>query len=324
LQDPLNDLLAPPSNLVEENKLLLSELEEAYKNMELILEQSSREKELAYDALQQKFQTLEDLYAEMTNKENLLIHLEKLSSIGQFIAEIVHELNNPLTVISMQADVAMMMAESEPLKKQISKIPPQVARMINLLDRFRKMAYKSEEEFCLFNLNESLRDCLNTINIIKPKKIEMISEFCENDLIITGDPYQVNQIFLNLAKNAFDAMIDKGKHIEIKTQKVSSEWLLSKNINEHIYCQDSEVWNGLLKDTEHFALAEFSDDGPGIGANLLKDVFKAFFTTKDRTKGTGLGLSISSDIVVRHHGNLVVQSKVGEGTTFQLLLPISK
>ena len=324
MQDYLNDLLTPPSNLVEENKLLLSELEEAYKNMELILEQSSREKELAYDALQQKFQTLEDLYAEMTNKENLLIHLEKLSSIGQFIAEIVHELNNPLTVISMQADVAMMMTESEPLKKQISKIRPQVDRMINLLDRFRKMAYKSEEEFCLFNLNESLRDCLNTIKIIKPKKIEMISDFCENDLIITGDPYQINQIFLNLAKNAFDAMIDKGKRIEIKTQKVSSKWLLSKNINEQIYCQDGEVWNGLLKDTEHFALAEFSDDGHGIGANLLKDVFKAFFTTKDRNKGTGLGLSISSDIVVRHHGNLAVQSKVGEGTTFQLLLPISK
>ena len=112
MQDPLNDLLTPPSNLVEENKLLLSELEEAYKNMELILEQSSREKELAYDALQQKFQTLEDLYAEMTNKENLLIHLEKLSSIVQFIAEIVHELNNPLTLISMQAYVAMMMTES--------------------------------------------------------------------------------------------------------------------------------------------------------------------------------------------------------------------
>jgi signal transduction histidine kinase len=290
----------PSQDLAEENRNLLGELETAYKNMEMILNQSDREKAIAYEALQQKFQALEDLYDEMTRKENMLIHLEKLSSIGQFIAEIVHELKNPLTVISGHAEVALLMAESEDLR----------------------MAYKGKEDFSLFDLNENLRDCLSTVEIIKPKKIEMTSSFCNDTLIVQGDPYQISQVILNLAKNAFDAMENRGNSIRVETKKVSSHWMQTSKEVGQAYCQNEATWVAILEETDQFALIEFSDNGNGIQPELLGDLFQAFFTTKDRGKGTGLGLSISSDIAMRHGGNLTVKSVPGMGTTFQLILPL--
>ncbi len=312
----------PSQDLAEENRNLLGELETAYKNMEMILNQSDREKAIAYEALQQKFQALEDLYDEMTRKENMLIHLEKLSSIGQFIAEIVHELKNPLTVISGHAEVALLIAESEDLRDQVGKIPKQVKRMSHLLDRFWRMAYKGKEDFSLFDLNENLRDCLSTVEIIKPKKIDMTSSFCNDTLIVQGDPYQISQVILNLAKNAFDAMENRGNSIRVETKKVSSHWMQTSKEFGQAYCQNEATWVVILEETDQFALVEFSDNGNGIQPELLGDLFQAFFTTKDRGKGTGLGLSISSDIAMRHGGNLAVKSVPGMGTTFQLILPL--
>ena len=87
-------------NLEQENKKLLHELEVAYQNLELVVEQTSKEKEIAYKELQDNFAALQSSYEEISKKENLLVHLEKLSSIGQFITEIIHELKNQITIIS--------------------------------------------------------------------------------------------------------------------------------------------------------------------------------------------------------------------------------
>ncbi len=316
-----------PSNGVEEllqkeNKKLLSELETAYKTMEMIVEQSKREQKIAYDELQEKFDALEGLYREISNKENLLIHMEKLSSIGQFISEIIHELNNPLTGISGGAHLLKTMNPPENLKPFIDIVEQNVKRMTGYLRRFREMVYKGEENFVFFDANQNLRDCLATIEIIKPKSIQLSVRTIEHSLLIKGDPYQINQIYLNLAKNAFDALKEKGDRLDVTIRSVTSHWIQNSGEFSDLQCQDAAVWESILEEKSVFVLVEVQDNANGIPTDIIQNIFQAFYTTKGREKGTGLGLSISSDIAKRHGGNLAVKSVVGRGTTFQLLLPL--
>lgn len=305
-----------------ENRLLLSELEEAYKNMAMILEQSEQEMEIAYTELDDRYNSLENLYSQLSNKENMLIHLEKLSSIGQFITEIIHELKNPLAIISGFTDLTLTDPDlPETVRKRIGKVPAQIERMLNYLNRFKSMAYKGKEDFKTIDLNENIREFLATIEIIKPKSIHIHSDLCDDKLIVSADPYQLMQIYLNLAKNAFDAMQNVSGVFSVRSKKVDRNWILSGNNLGRVWCQQDEDWLQIIDDKNEFTLLEFSDTGPGISADIVDNIFEAFFTTKERGKGTGLGLSIAKDITIRHNANLYIKSVENEGTTFQFLIP---
>lgn len=312
------------AELAADRKALLEELESAYLNMESILEQSAREKEIAYGELQSKFQALEKLYGELSNKENMLIHLEKLSSIGQFITEIIHELSNPLTAISGHVELAMMMKPNTQVQRYLSVMLNDVRRMQNYLVRFREMAYKGEEDFREVDINDNLVQALTTIDILKPRSIKLSANLCKQPLKVKGDPYQLHQIYLNLAKNAFDAMKKQGNLLAVSTRSISAAWIkTSGEVGEH-YCQNKKAWQDRLGMSPQFALVEVRDNGSGIPPEKIANIFKAFFTTKPRGEGTGLGLSIASDIAMRHGGNLAVKSTPGEGTVFQLLIPLTE
>ncbi|GEM_PF-2323685 len=308
--------------LIAENQRLLDELELAYKNLEGVLEQTEREKEIAYKELQEKFVALENMYSQLSQKENLLIHMEKLSSIGQFISEIVHELSNPLMIISGHAELALQMNPSEGFKDFFQIIHKNAQLMSEYLIRFRKMAYKGTESFQEFDINKVVREALETIQILKPKTVSIKIELETGELPVNGDPYQIIQIVLNLAKNAFDAMHSNGNLLVITSRRVNCAWFQKGTEFSPIHCQSAEAWEKILLSYPYFALVEITDNGSGIKPKHLKNIFQAFFTTKPRGKGTGLGLSISADIVRRMGGNLAVKSKEGVGTTFQLVLPL--
>ncbi len=308
--------------LVRENKLLLNELEVTYKNLEEVLEQTSNEKKIAYQELEKNFKTLEQSYKELSKKENLLVHLEKLSSIGQFISEIVHELKNPLTLIFSHNEMVLMMEPKEEIRKELQQISKHVMRMSGYLNRFRNMAYKGQEDFSIYDLNNNLSECLSTIELINPSGVKVQVNLCAGELLINGDQYQTNQIFLNLAKNAFDATKSVGDLLQVSSRPVTVDWIKKgRNVGKN-FCLSEKKWQKILTEVHDFVLIEFEDNGGGISKENLKNLFNAFFTTKDRSKGTGLGLSISSDIVRRHNGNIAVKSVVGEGTTFQILFPL--
>jgi len=312
------------ARIITENHKLLDELETAYKDMEVILEHSEREKQIIYQELQQKFDALKSLYDELSNKENMLIHLEKLSSVGQFIAELIHELSNPLTAISAQSELILMNNQDENLKIRLEQISSNSKRMGAILKRFKAMAYKSKENFQVFDLTKNLTECLATIELIKPRSVEINMEFGKTNLMVKGDPYQTSQIFLNMAKNAFDAMSSQGSILTVCSDSINSDRIINSEIIGRYYCQPKEKWQKLLKLYDNFALVSFKDQGTGIPEEIISGIFNPFFTTKDRDKGTGLGLSISSDIAIRHNGNIAVKSDWGTGTTFQILIPIKE
>ena len=319
----MNTLPQTIENLEHENKNLLSELELAYKNMATIVEQSNKEKEIAYSELQDKFKSLEELYSELSSKENKLIHLEKLSSVGQFITEIIHELNSPVTAISGQVELMRYLEPTDEIVERLDLIAKEIDRIGDYFNRFKGMVYKGHEDFGVFDLNENLLECLGTIEIIKPKDVFFDIDLCADSLHINGDPYQTNQIFLNLSKNAFDAMDGKGCRMCYRSRKVSTEWLQQPKNYSEIACLKKSQWDESLKEAKQFALIEIEDSGSGIPADRLRDIFKPFVTSKGRGKGTGLGLSIASDVAKRHAGNLAVFSTPGQGTTFQFAVPLS-
>ena len=307
--------------LKNENRLLLAELEEAYKNMETILVQTEREKEITYRELEQKYQALQNTYTELSRKENMLIHMEKLSSIGQFITEIVHELKNPLTVISAAADIALLNDLPDESQNVINKIPEQINRMLALLGRFKAMAYKEKEKFEFIDINKNLYDFMETLDLITPKSIKVSFELCDQELLVKGDNYQLIQIYLNLAKNAFDVLDSKkNPQLIIKTKLIKRSEV--KKIQTEHCCQKPDKWKNILRSVDKFALIEFIDNGPGIPEENMQYLFDTFFTTKERGKGTGLGLSISKDIAIKHNANIIFNSKTGRGTVVRICIPM--
>ena len=309
-------------SMKRDNKQLLSELEMTYKSLEEVLEQTSKEKEITYQELQDNFNALEQSYQELSKKENLLVHLEKLSSIGQFITEIIHELKNPITVIAAHTEMAFMMEPAEEIKEQLQQISIQIGQMSDYLNRFRNMAYKGQENFIVFDLNQNLYECLSVLEIIHPRDVKVEVDFCDENLLISGDQYQTNQIFLNLAKNAFDAIKTHGDLLQVRSRLVTTEWIVEEKKIADNFCLSEKEWQKILTEVDEFALIEFEDNGAGISSENIADLFDAFFTTKKSSKGLGLGLSISTDIAKRHKANIAVKSETGLGTTFQVLFPL--
>jgi signal transduction histidine kinase len=307
--------------LQHDNDKLLLELEVAYQTMELLLESANREKEIAYRELQNKFSSLEKLYGELSKKENLLIHLEKLSSIGQFISEIMHELNHPLTIISSHAEMAMMLNNIDDIKKHLEALSNQTIRMAGHIHKFGSMAYKGKENFTIFDINNNLRESLLIIDIIKPKHVKVNVQLAVHPLKVCGDAYQINQVFINLAKNAFDALKSGGNELKVTSHLVTSAWIRSSPDIASVYCQQKTEWENSLQANENFIFIEFADNGIGIPDEEQAKIFEPFYTSKERGQGTGLGLSISSDIIKRHRGNISVKSKLQHGATFQVFMP---
>lgn len=314
------DTVNEVEQLKQENATILSELEDAYKNMEVILVQSQKEKDIAYRELQSKYSALQNTYTELAQKKNMLIHMEKLSSIGQFITEIVHELQNPLMVISAASELSLIHELPPKAKDHLEKIPVQVKKMSSMLQRFRAMAYKEKENFKSFEINNTLREFIATLELIKPKNIAINDDLYPESLKIEGDSSQITQIFLNLAKNAFDAMSSAtGDSLKISTSVVKSNQIKKDECGCH--CQDEDTWSDILTTTKKFVLISFEDNGPGIPEKILPFLFDSFFTTKEKGKGTGLGLAISTDIAKKHNGNICVISKPPRGTQFKIYIP---
>jgi signal transduction histidine kinase len=139
----------------------------------------------------------------------------------------------------------------------------------------------------------------STIHLIKHSVrgfgIEIVTRVDEKLPILRGEPGALNQVFLNLLKNAAEALAGKGGQIHVR-----------------VHAEDSEI------------LVEIRDDGPGIAEESLGRLFEPFFTTKSAGDGTGLGLSISRQIVMEHGGSIDVETSPGEGSAFLVRLPASR
>jgi len=239
-----------------------------------------------------------DLIQVIVNRQHLLAESHKLRAIGNLTAGIAHELNNPLNNIILTAEMLKESHEElseEEYEDMVNDLVTQGERahkiVNNLLDFARESETKSEYLYIDKLINETIQLAKNQIKL---SKIKIETSIGEKLHPIYGDKNLLIQVFLNLFINAIDAMTDGGTLLI----NVSKE----KRTN--------------------FILIHIHDTGCGIPDHILSSIFNPFFTTKPTSKGTGLGLSVSKGIIEKHGGNIEVESKVDEGTTFTVRLPI--
>jgi signal transduction histidine kinase len=243
------------------------------------------------------------------NQVQQLMQSAKLASIGELAMSVAHEINNPLTgILGFTSLLIKETSPDDPRVKDLKIIESEALRsrdiVRNLLDFSRSRDPKKEE----VNLNEVVKATLVLIRYQAETSNFRIMESYRDDLpFVLADVDQLKQVFINLIKNAFDAM-PKGGTLSIET---SAEEFSSN--------PELATIRGIA--SQQMVMVRFKDEGGGIKPEHLKKIFDPFFTTKANQMGTGLGLAVSYNIVEKHGGRLEVESQLGRGTTFTVKLP---
>jgi PAS domain S-box-containing protein len=224
--------------------------------------------------------------------EAQLLQAQKMESIGRLAGGVAHDFNNLLTVINGYADLALrQIPANNPVYSQIQAIRGAGDRAAELTMQLLAFSRKQVLQPKALSLNDMVRDSDGMLRSLIGEEIELV--FICDPLLrrIEADPGQMQQVILNLAVNARDAMPHGGK-LTIETSNAGSEVCLS------------------VRDTGH-----------GMDAETLEHIFEPFFTTKGVGKGTGLGLATVYGIVRQSAGHITVQSEAGRGATFIVFLP---
>lgn len=238
-----------------------------------------------------------------------LLQAEKMELVGTLAGGIAHDFNNILTAINGFSEIGEHKArQNQVTLKEHQQVQVAAERARDLVSQLLTFSRKSEPVSKLIDLETMVTDSLDMIERVIPRMIGVKFETGEKTgYFINGDVNQLNQIMLNLCLNAADAMPDGGTlTIRIETVRVAGERCSA--------CQS--IFTG------EYVKLQVKDTGSGIDEASVQDIFAPFYTTKDIGKGTGLGLSTVFGIVNRHGGHIVCQSKLEQGTTFNLFFPV--
>jgi signal transduction histidine kinase len=245
-----------------------------------------------------------------------LNHLQKLESIGRLTAGIAHDFNNILASILGYNELNKYAAEDLPdseLKEDLLHNSAQVdfagSRAADLIKKMLTYCRQDEpsKSDATVNLTEVLNKILVMLHEIIPASITIESDFLDNTYL-TIDETDLYQIIVNLVVNARDALKGKAGTIRIGVY-------VGGNYSSQVCsaCQEQIVGK--------FVEIKVADTGSGIPPTKLQNIFDPFFTTKEVGEGTGLGLSVVSGIIHKMNGHITVESELGKGTMFKLLLP---
>jgi nitrogen-specific signal transduction histidine kinase/CheY-like chemotaxis protein len=254
-------------------------------------------------------QTISNI-TEKRNLEDQLRHIQKMEAIGTLAGGIAHDFNNLLNVILGYGGLMQMRIKpDDPLAQQLKEILAAGERATHLTKGLLTFSRKQVMEVKVVNLNEIIDGFKKMLARIIGEDIELRISKADEDLIIKADIVQIEQVLMNLAANARDAM-QKGGILAIHTEAVQID---KEFIKAHGYGEPYK-----------YALITVSDTGTGMDEKTCGRIFEPYFTTKELGRGTGLGLSIVYGIVKQHNGYINCYSEYGRGTTFRIYLPLVK
>jgi len=246
---------------------------------------------------------LEDKIVERTKElQQLQWHMvdsEKLASLGRLSAGIAHELNNPLGSILIYAGLVKDDLPDDGITREnVEKIIQETLRSRDIVKGLLEFARPKKLDIKDVNINEIVAKTMEMLSQNKDlfEKTELDVRTCKHSLIVRADAGQMQQVLTNLIINAVDAC-QKDCRVEVRCGRT---------------------------DDDRFVFVQVRDNGSGIPEENLRKIFEPFFTTKGGKGGTGLGLAVTYSIVHRHKGRIEVESEVGKGTTFKVVLPVSR
>ena len=249
---------------------------------------------------------VEERTQELQETQNQLMQSEKLKSLGQLVAGVAHELNNPIGFVHANLQlldefIEKLLATQESggdatqyrdaISKLLSRSREGTERVKKIVQDLRTFSRTDQADLQMAQLTDEIDSTLALMEHGFKGGIEVIREYQTLPEVLCY-PGQLNQVFLNLLMNACD-VLEGGGTITIR----------AKPIDDGVQI-------------------EFEDSGPGIPADVQMRIFDPFFTTKEIGKGTGLGLSLSHGIIERHGGRIQIVSQPGEGAIFQIELPL--
>jgi two-component system NtrC family sensor kinase len=240
--------------------------------------------------------------------EEQLIHAEKLSAIGQLVAGVAHELNNPLTSISGYTQLMLRDTDlRDDVRSDLKHINIQAERAARIVQNLLVFAREHKPERRMVNLNEEFR---NTLSLrayqLRVDNITVVNVMDSALPQTVADPFQLQQVILNLLNNAHQAMTERGG---------------PGTLTLRTFVSTLPAVDGATV-TAPMVILSVGDTGVGIPARDLNRIFDPFYTTKPVGQGTGLGLSICFGIIQEHGGRIWAESEVGVGTTVYVALPL--
>ncbi|MDF0665416.1 MAG: response regulator [Nitrospira sp.] len=250
------------------------------------------------------------VFRDVTERRRLEEHLrqaQKMEAIGRLAGGIAHDFNNIMAVVMWFGELLLAGTQRAKQRQELARNILEVGKQGAMLTR-QIMAFSRKQLLMPFalSLNTVLRDMGPMVKSLIGSGIELVVELAPDLALIKADPSQIGQVVLNLAANAHDAM-PKGGRLVVTTANVE---LTSQ--------QHPDVTPG------RYVLLSVHDSGSGMSEDVLSHIFEPFFTTKDAGKGTGLGLATVYGVVKQSRGHIAVSSKVGQGTTFRVYLPVVK
>ena len=226
-----------------------------------------------------------------------LIQSEKLSAVGQFVAGVAHELNNPLAAVIGFSDLLCQTGTDPAVRSHLELIAKSAHRCHKIVQNLLSFARQHPPERSLVQLNGVIDEVLEIMAYeFRTSNITIVRQFEGNLPVITADPHQLQQVFVNILGNARQA---------VEAFRPDGQIVVRTRVEGR------------------FVRVEFTDNGPGIRPENLSRIFDPFFTTKPVGKGTGLGLSLSYGMIQEHGGRISARSELGNGATFEIDLPVA-
>ncbi len=241
---------------------------------------------------------------ELREKQEQLVQAGKLATLGELTTGVAHELNNPLNNIGLfignaidLIELGVVDANPEQILHELSSAMQQVRKATEIISHLRTFGRAASVSYEPVVIEQVIKRALSLMaEQLRLRQIEVQMHFPVEEVIVMGNPIQLEQVFINLLTNARDALASVPRKV------ITISCAVKTDVVE----------------------LQVDDTGPGIPAGLEQRIFDPFFTTKEVGAGTGLGLSITYGIIKDHQGTITVQNRPGEGALFLIQLPLAR